>query len=200
MAPANPFARSRIFLGARNVSIAHLFAFDLPVGSCLWWQNFDGSTSTVSSSSSQAPVKLEVVSIYTKALPGMGSTMPWIAEKVAAVSGNQIQMHVKEPGESIPGREIMEAVSTGKIDGGYGASGFWTGKIPAAPLLFTAIPFGPEAPEYLAWLYHGNGMALYQEMYDQAGFNIKVLVAGISAPETSGWFKREINTRADLKA
>ena len=42
-------------------------------------------------------------------------------------------------------------------------------------------------------------MSLYQEMYDQAGFNVKVLVAGISAPETSGWFKKEINNKADLQ-
>ena len=42
-------------------------------------------------------------------------------------------------------------------------------------------------------------MKLYQEMYDQANFNVKVLVAGISAPETSGWFVREINTTADLQ-
>ena len=26
----------------------------------------------------------------------------------------------------------------------------------------------------MAWLYYGNGLALYQEMYDQAGFNVKV--------------------------
>ena len=129
----------------------------------------DGSGTVATAASAAPPARLEIVSIYTKALPGMGSTMPWVAEQAGIISGNQLQLIVKEPGESIPGKEILEAVSAGKIDGGYGASGFWTGKIPAAPL-FTAVPFGPEAPEYLAWLYYGNGMKLYQEMYDQANF------------------------------
>jgi TRAP-type mannitol/chloroaromatic compound transport system substrate-binding protein len=42
-------------------------------------------------------------------------------------------------------------------------------------------------------------MSLYQEMYDQAGFNVKVLPCAIIAPETSGWFAREINSPEDLK-
>jgi TRAP-type mannitol/chloroaromatic compound transport system substrate-binding protein len=68
---------------------------------------------------------------------------------------------------------------------------------PAAPL-FSAVPFGPEAGEYMAWLYYGNGLTLYQEMYDQAGYNVHVLPCAIIAPETAGWFAKEINTPEDL--
>jgi TRAP-type mannitol/chloroaromatic compound transport system substrate-binding protein len=42
-------------------------------------------------------------------------------------------------------------------------------------------------------------MKLYQEMYDQAGFNVKVLLAAIIAPETSGWFKEPITSNDQLK-
>lgn len=80
---------------------------------------------------------------------------------------------------------------------GYTTAGYWAGKIPAAPL-FSAVPFGPEAGEYMAWLYYGNGLSLYQEMYDQAGYNVKVLPCAIIAPETSGWFAKEINSPEDL--
>ena len=76
------------------------------------------------------PVRMEIVSIYTKALPGMGSTMPWIAEQAGAISGDNLKLIVKEPGESIPGKAILEAVSAGKVDGGYGASGFGLAKFP----------------------------------------------------------------------
>ena len=81
---------------------------------------------------------------------------------------------------------------------GYTAAGYWAGKIPAAPL-FTAIPFGPEAGEYLAWLWYGNGGKLYQEMYDQAGYHVHVIPCGIIAPETSGWFAKPISSAAELK-
>ncbi len=90
------------------------------------------------------------------------------------MSGGTLKMKVYEPGKLVPPFEILDAVSSGKINSGYTTAGYWAGKIPAAPL-FSAVPFGPEAGEYMAWLYYGNGMNLYQEMYDQAGFNVKVL-------------------------
>jgi TRAP-type mannitol/chloroaromatic compound transport system substrate-binding protein len=36
-------------------------------------------------------------------------------------------------------------------------------------------------------------------MYDQAGYDVKVMPCGIIAPETSGWFKNEINGVEDLE-
>jgi len=48
-------------------------------------------------------------------------------------------------------------------------------------------------------MYYGNGLSLYQEMYDTAGYNVKVLPCAIIAPETSGWFKEEINSLEDFK-
>ncbi len=114
------------------------------------------------------------------------------------MSGGTLRMKVYEPGKLVPPFEILDAVSTGKVNSGYTTAGYWAGKIPAAPL-FSAVPFGPEAGEYMAWLYYGNGLALYQEMYDQAGFNVKVIPCAIIAPETSGWFAKEINAPADLQ-
>ena len=70
--------------------------------------------------------------------------------------------------------------------------------MPAAAL-FSAVPFGPEAGEYMAWLYYGNGMSLYQEMYDNAGYNVKVMPCAIISPETSGWFSKPIEKPEDLK-
>lgn len=135
---------------------------------------------------------------FSTALPGLGSPIPRVAEQLSLMSGNTIKMKVYEPGKLVPPFEILDAVSSGKINSGYTTAGYWAGKIPAAPL-FSAVPFGPEAGEYMAWLYYGNGMTLYQEMYDQAGFNVKVLPCAIIAPETSGWFSKEINAPEDLQ-
>ncbi|MCK0151782.1 TRAP transporter substrate-binding protein [Marivita sp. S6314] len=135
---------------------------------------------------------------FSTALPGLGSPIPRVAEQLDLMSGGTLRMKVYEPGKLVPPFEILDAVSTGKINSGYTTAGYWAGKIPAAPL-FSAVPFGPEAGEYMAWLYYGNGMNLYQEMYDQAGFNVHVMPCAIIAPETSGWFAKEINTPADLE-
>ncbi len=135
---------------------------------------------------------------FATALPGLGSPIPRVAEQLDLMSGGTIKMKVYEPNKLVPPFEILDSVSTGKINSGYTTAGYWAGKIPAAPL-FSAVPFGPEAGEYMAWLYYGNGLSLYQEMYDQAGFNVKVIPCAIIAPETSGWFASEITSEEDLK-
>ncbi|MEM7463506.1 MAG: TRAP transporter substrate-binding protein [Pseudomonadota bacterium] len=135
---------------------------------------------------------------FASALPGLGSPIPRVAEQLDLMSGGTLKMKVYEPNKLVPPFEILDSVSTGKINSGYTTAGYWAGKIPAAPL-FSAVPFGPEAGEYMAWLYYGNGLSLYQEMYDQAGFNVKVIPCAIIAPETSGWFANEITSEEDLK-
>ncbi len=135
---------------------------------------------------------------FSTALPGLGTPIPRVADELDKMSDGTLKMKVYEPGKLVPPFEILESVSSGKINSGYTTAGYWAGKIPASPL-FSAVPFGPEAGEYMAWLYYGNGMSLYQEMYDQAGFNVKVMPCAVIAPETSGWFSKEINSADDLK-
>ena len=134
---------------------------------------------------------------FSTELPGLGTPIVRIAEDLDAISGGAIKMKVYEPGKLVPAFEILDAVSSGKINSGFTISGYWAGKIPAAPL-FSAVPFGPDAPEYMAWMYYGDGLKLYQEMYDQAGYNVHVIPCTIIAPETSGWFAEEITSADQL--
>ncbi|WP_087017753.1 TRAP transporter substrate-binding protein [Thaumasiovibrio subtropicus] len=131
-------------------------------------------------------------------LPALGTPIKWYSERIEATSGGTIRMKVYEPGKLVSPPEILDAVSSGKVNSGYATAGYWQGKLPAAAI-FSAVPFGPEAGEYMAWLYFGNGLSLYQEMYDQGGFNVKVLPCAIISPETSGWFKKPIEKPEDLK-
>ncbi len=142
-------------------------------------------------------VLLKTPVAFSTNLPGLGTPMPRLAETLETLSGGSLRMRVYEPGALVPPFEVLDAVSSGKINSGYATAGYWSGKIPAASI-FSAVPFGPEAGEYMAWLYYGNGMELYQRMYDEAGFNVKVLPCAIMAPETSGWFASEINSPEDL--
>ncbi len=135
---------------------------------------------------------------FSTSLPVLGDSIPVLAENIKAVSNGNVQIKYYEPGKLIPPFEILSAVSSGKVNAGFGSGAYWQGKIPEAAL-FSAVPFGPEADEYLAWIFHGNGLKLYQEMYDTAGYNVKVLPYAIISPETSGWFKKPINSLEDLK-
>jgi TRAP-type mannitol/chloroaromatic compound transport system substrate-binding protein len=78
----------------------------------------------------------------------------------------------------------------------WSSPGFFSGT-DSAFAFFTTVPFGPGIPEFLAWMYYGGGMELQNEMFGQ--HNIHAIPCGITPPEASGWFRREITSVADLK-
>ncbi len=151
-----------------------------------------------SAHAAEKKILLKTPLVMPTALPVVGTTVPQFAEELKAASGGSVQVKIYEPGKLIPPFEVLSAVSKGSVNAGITISAYWQGKLPAASL-FTAVPFGPEADEFLAWLYHGNGLKLYQEMYDNGGYNVKVMPFGIVPPETAGWFTKEINSPEDLK-
>ena len=144
------------------------------------------------------PVLLKLPVAFPTTLPCLGSTAQWLSDEVGDLSNGSIKIKVYEPKKLVAPFEILDAVSSGKVNAGFSIAGYWAGKMPAAPL-FGAVPFGPEADEYISWFWHGNGMKLYQAMYDDNGYNVHVELCGINPPETSGWFAKEINSPADLK-
>lgn len=143
-------------------------------------------------------VLLKTPIAFSTNLPALGSPILGVAERLKTLSDGNIRMKVYEPGKLVAPSEILDAVSAGKVNSGYATPGYWQGKIPASAL-FSAVPFGPEASEYLAWIYYGNGRKLWQEMYDSHGYNVHTIPCAINSPETSGWFAKPIDKPEDLK-
>lgn len=96
----------------------------------------------------------------------------------------------------MPALEVFDAVSRGTAELGHTAALFWRGKIPAS-VFFTAVPFGLTPDEHAAWIYHGGGQALWDELY--SGFGLRGLMAGNTGMGMGGWFKREINSLEDIQ-
>ncbi|GAK83317.1 TRAP transporter solute receptor unknown substrate 6 [Vibrio ponticus] len=156
------------------------------------------TTLSVSAQAADKKVLLKTPIAFGSHLPALGTPIKWYADHITQTSGGTIKMKIYEPGKLVNPAEILDAVSTGKVNSGYATAGYWQGKLPASAL-FSAVPFGPEAGEYMAWLFFGNGLKLYQEMYDQGGYNVKVIPCAIISPETSGWFRKPIEKPEDLK-
>ena len=170
----------------------------LGAGYAAWKQS--GETAMVGDSvpaaASQSSVKMKMASSFPSSMVQIGSMGVHLSKSIDEVSGGAFDVKFFEPGALVPPLEIFDAVSTGAIDAGWTASGYWAGKIPALQF-FTAVPFGPATGEYMAWLYFGGGIEIYDELY--AKYNIKGFPCGAVAPEASGWFRQEINSPADLK-
>ena len=139
----------------------------------------------------------EMTSAFGKNLPILGTAAVGFTEKLNSIT-EDVEFEHFDPGELVPALEALDAVSNGSVDAAYTTAGYWQGKIPAASL-FAAVPFGPEAGEFLGWMMYDDGTELFQRMYDEAGYNVHVIPCGIIAPETSGWFKNEINSVSDLE-
>ncbi|HAS62463.1 MAG TPA: C4-dicarboxylate ABC transporter [Vibrio sp.] len=153
---------------------------------------------SVTAQAADKKILLKTPIAFGSHLPALGTPIQWYADHITQTSGGTIKMKIYEPGKLVNPAEILDAVSTGKVNSGYATAGYWQGKLPASAL-FSAVPFGPEAGEYMAWLFFGNGLKLYQEMYDQGGYNVKVIPCAIISPETSGWFRKPIEKPEDLQ-
>ena len=142
-------------------------------------------------------VLLKVPTTFSTNLIGLGTPLPAFKKSLESINST-IKVKIYEPKKLVAPFEILDAVSSGKVNAGWSTAGYWKGKMPAAAI-FSSVPFGPEAPEFFAWLYEGNGLKLYQKMYDDAKYNVHVTPCAIDSPETAGWFRKEINTPEDLK-
>ncbi len=147
---------------------------------------------------SAAPLVFTMPIAYGTYLPGLGAPARDFARLVRDLSGGGLVFDVKQPGESVLPQDILAAVSSGKVGAGFAKSSFWAGRLPAAPL-FSGYPFGPDAETYAQWFYAGDGLKLYQQMYDQAHLNVKVLPCAFGGAETAGWFAKEIKSPSDIK-
>ncbi|RMB08983.1 TRAP transporter substrate-binding protein [Eilatimonas milleporae] len=142
------------------------------------------------------PVTWRLSSTYPSTLLIIGTMGKRVTEKIHSLSGERIDLAFYEPGVLAPPFETFDAVSYGAIEAGWSTSGYWAGKEPALQL-FSSVPFGPAAPEYLAWYDHGGGRALFERIYHR--HNIHGIICGLSPPEASGWFKREITGIEDFQ-
>ena len=144
------------------------------------------------------PVRLVMPVVYGTHLPGLGEPASRLAKLVKQLSGGALELDLKQPGDGAQPQEILDKVSRGSVDAGFSTASFWAAKIPAAAL-FAGFPFGPDAKGYVDWFFAGNGLKLYQEMYDQADMDVHVIPCAFGGGEASGWFAKEIRKVEDIK-
>lgn len=156
----------------------------------------DGEEATTSNQPEVKPIRWKMASSFAGNLVQLGDQGHLIEERVSTLSGGTMELKFFEPGALVPPLEIFDAVSTGSVNAGWTAAGYWAGKVPALQF-FTAVPFGPNAGEGLAWMYYGGGLELMQEIY--ARHNIYSQPCNLISPEGSGWFRKEINSLEDFR-
>ncbi|WP_111976473.1 TRAP transporter substrate-binding protein [Algibacillus agarilyticus] len=155
-----------------------------------------GEKNTADTTQKTQQFKWKLVTSWPKNFPGLGLGPEKFAKYVNEMSGGRLTVKVYGAGEIVPALGVFEAVRNGTAQMGHSGAYYWKGKIPAAPF-FSSIPFGMNAQELNAWIHHGEGLALWREVYKP--FGLVPFAGGNTGTQMAGWFNKEVNSLADIQ-
>ncbi|MEM9224702.1 MAG: TRAP transporter substrate-binding protein [Pseudomonadota bacterium] len=155
-----------------------------------------GATTLAAPAIAQGRQEWKMVTTWPKNFPGLGTGAQRLADRITALTDGRLTVKLFAGGELVPPFESFDAVANGTADMYHGADYYWQGKHPAFAF-FTAVPMGFTAAEINAWVMHGGGQALWDEL--AGGFGVKCFPAGNTGVQMGGWFAKEINSLEDLK-
>src|SRR5882672_1362115 len=141
-------------------------------------------------------VNWRLAASWPKSLDTLYGGAELIGKRVAAATGGKFNIKVFAAGEIVGGLQVLDAVQNGTVECGHTATYYYFGKDPTFAFS-CAIPFGMNARQQNAWMYHGGGLDLYREFLKD--YNIISFPAGNTGAQMGGWFRKEIKTVADLK-
>ena len=144
----------------------------------------------------QGRIEWRMVTIWPRNLPGPGVAAQKCADRINQLSGGRINVRLFAAGEVVPAPGAFDAVAAGTADLYHGIPSFWISKSPGIGF-FGSFPFGLTAYEQQAWMMHGGGNALYDQMY--ARFGVKPFITGNSGPQWMGFFRRELRSVDDFR-
>jgi TRAP-type mannitol/chloroaromatic compound transport system substrate-binding protein len=145
---------------------------------------------------SSPKVSWRLASSFPKGLDTIYGGGETLAKYVSEASDGNFTIDVFAAGELVPPFEVVDAVQTGTVDLAHTVGYYFSGKDVAWAAL-AAIPFSLNARGMSAWYYHGGGLDISNAFF--ANYGIVGFPCGNTAAQMGGWFRKEINTVADLQ-
>src|SRR5215218_4309891 len=141
-------------------------------------------------------VNWRLTSSFPKALDTIYGAAEVISKRCASATNGKFNIKVFAAGEIVPGLQALDAVQNGTVECGHTAPYYYFGKDPTFAFS-TAIPFGLNARQQNAWMYHGGGLQLMRDFFKD--YNVIQFPAGNTGAQMGGWFRKEIKTVKDLQ-
>jgi TRAP-type mannitol/chloroaromatic compound transport system substrate-binding protein len=155
------------------------------------------TATTISTSTNTSPtIRWKMATSWPKSLDTIFGGADLVCKRVKEMTNGRFTITPFAAGEIISGLQVLDSVQAGTIECGHTASYYYVGKSPALGFA-TAVPFGLNAQQQNAWLYHGGGLEAIQKIY--SNFNVMNFPAGNTGVQMGGWFKRQIKSVTDLK-
>jgi TRAP-type mannitol/chloroaromatic compound transport system substrate-binding protein len=144
---------------------------------------------------SRPAIKWRLASSFPKNLVGLYAVADTFIKRVAEATDNQFQIQYFAPGEIVGPLQTLDATQNGTIECTHTGSYYYIGKDPAFAFA-TNMPFGLNARQQDAWLFEGGGNEVLAPLFDQ--FNVVHFPFGSTGAQMGGFFRKPINTPADL--
>jgi TRAP-type mannitol/chloroaromatic compound transport system substrate-binding protein len=141
-------------------------------------------------------VTWRVTSSFPKALDTIFGAAETMANYVRESTDGNFDIQVFAAGEIVPGLQAMDAAAAGTVEACHTACYYYWGKDPTWALA-TAVPFNLNVRQMNAWMYYGGGNDLLNEFFATQG--LIGFAAGNTGAQMGGWYRKEINTVADLQ-
>ncbi|WP_126977322.1 TRAP transporter substrate-binding protein [Frigidibacter oleivorans] len=141
-------------------------------------------------------VTWRLTSSFPKSLDTIYGGADALSKFLSEATDGNFQIQVFPAGELVPGLQAADEVTAGNIEACHTVGYYYWGKDPTYAVA-AAVPFSLSARGINAWHYHGGGIDLYNEFLAQ--HNIYALPGGNTGVQMGGWFRKEINTVADMQ-
>lgn len=139
---------------------------------------------------------LKMVTSWPKNYPGAGIPAARFGERLEITSQGRFKVRLYASGELVHPLKCLDAVQEGTADLYHSAEYYYKGKTPAFAFM-TSVPFGFTGTEMDAWLNHGGGQKLWDEL--SAEFGVKAFPCTNSGVQMGGWFKKQIRSIDDIR-
>jgi TRAP-type mannitol/chloroaromatic compound transport system substrate-binding protein len=119
--------------------------------------------------------------------------------RVNEMAGGRLRIDYLVAGAVVKPFEVMDATSKGVLDACHSVPVYWYGKSKVASLFGSGPINGCDAPQTMAWIYRGGGLALYNELLGKINLDVVGFFAMPMPTQPLGWFKKPITSAAGLK-
>ncbi len=143
----------------------------------------------------QTRIRWRMPGSFPKSLDTLYGGHERICRRVREMTDGAFEITPFGPGEVVPALQVMDAVGNGSVECGYTSAYYYLGKDPSL-CIATCLPFGMSSRQLWAWLQEGGGKQALAEVYRDQG--VIGIPGGNTGAQMGGWYRREINTVADL--
>lgn len=142
------------------------------------------------------PRTIRMATSWPANLGGLADSAARVARSITQASEGRLNVELYTAGELVAPLGVHDAAGAGEIEMYHSAEYYFQSKHRGLNF-FCTVPLGLTSVEQIAWLRHGGGQELWDEL--NAGFGVKALAVGGTGVQMGGWFNKAINSIEDFK-